>query len=99
MQRSRAAAILLLSLTLAGYGLPVGATPFAGTLGISVGGLFTLPFLGAGSGTTNLTGGFLILVVLGTLSLNFVPEPSTLLLLGSGVAGFAALGRQRMGPR
>jgi PEP-CTERM motif len=35
--------------------------------------------------------------VLGTLTLNFVPEPGTLLLLGSGVAGLAILGRRRMG--
>ena len=33
---------------------------------------------------------------LGKLTLNFVPEPGTLLLLGSGVAGLAALGRRRM---
>ena len=31
-----------------------------------------------------------------TLTLTFVPEPGTLLLLASGVAGLAVLGRKRM---
>ena len=37
-----------------------------------------------------------IFVALGTLTLKFVPEPGTLLLLGLGVAVLGALGRQRM---
>jgi hypothetical protein len=36
------------------------------------------------------------LPVFGILTLHFVPEPGTLLLLGSGVAGLALIGRKRM---
>ena len=35
------------------------------------------------------------LPLVGILTLNFVPEPGTLMLLGSGVAGLAMLGRRR----
>ncbi len=31
-----------------------------------------------------------------SMTLNFVPEPGTLLLLGSGIAGLAIVGRKRM---
>jgi hypothetical protein len=34
-------------------------------------------------------------IVLGTLTLNFVPEPGTLVLLGAGVAALGALGSRR----
>jgi hypothetical protein len=36
------------------------------------------------------------LALFGTLTLHFIPEPGTMLLLGSGVAGLALLGRRRM---
>ena len=47
--------------------------------------------------TTNITTGSALRTSAGIrLPLRFVPEPGLLLLLGSGVAGLALLGRQRM---
>src|SRR5690606_33605548 len=40
-------------------------------------------------------GGLGILPVVGVLTLQFVPEPGTLLLVGSGIVGLVAFGRKR----
>ena len=44
---------------------------------------------------TNLTGAFPETPLIGVLNLHFVPEPGSLLLLGSGVAGLALYGRRK----
>ena len=44
---------------------------------------------------TSLAGAFPELPVIGFLDLHFVPEPGTLMLLGLGVMGLAAVGRRR----
>jgi hypothetical protein len=44
---------------------------------------------------TSLTGAFPEVPLIGVLTLHFVPEPGTLLLLGSGVATLALLGRRK----
>jgi hypothetical protein len=74
-----------------------GTAMYTGTDSRTPGGLGQVTLVTPTKVVTNLTGSLLILVVLGTLTLNFVPEPGTLLLLGSGVAGLAILGRRRMG--
>ena len=45
---------------------------------------------------TSLPGTGSLLVVFGTLTLNFVPEPGTLVLLGAGAAALGLLGRGRL---
>jgi hypothetical protein len=44
--------------------------------------------------STNI-GAFSIVPAFATLNLHFVPEPGTLVLLGSGIAGLVAFGRSR----
>jgi PEP-CTERM motif len=87
---------LMASMTIM-YQYTNGTAMYTGTDSRTPGGLGQVTLVTPTKVVTNLTGGLLILVVLGTLTLNFVPEPGTLLLLGSGVAGLAILGRRRMG--
>jgi len=92
-------------------GVPFSTTayiPFAGTVTLT--GLTTVTVMGAnllsagGNGTLVLVTATKVLTSLGAspilplfsiLTLSYVPEPGTLLLLGSGVAGLALLGRRR----
>jgi hypothetical protein len=46
--------------------------------------------------SAKLNGGALgTMPIVGVLTLHFVPEPGTLLLVGSGIAGLVAFGRTR----
>ena len=45
--------------------------------------------------TTTLNPPSDVLALMGTLTVHFVPEPGLLLLLGSGIAGLAVIGRHR----
>ena len=72
--------------------LPVGIqTPFSSTA-ISLG---VLQLVTVSKVYTSLITAFPELPVFSILTLQFIPEPGTLLLLGSGVAGLAILGRRR----
>lgn len=50
---------------------------------------------GASKVFTSLAGSFPELPLFAVLPMQFVPGPGTLLLLGSGIAGLALLGRKR----
>jgi PEP-CTERM motif-containing protein len=70
---------------------------YTGTDSRTPGGLGHVTLVSPARVIATLPGGFLDFVVLGTLTFSFVPEPGTLLLLGSGVAALAALGRRHLG--
>jgi hypothetical protein len=73
-----------------------GTAMYTGTDARTPGGLGQVTLVSPTKIVTNLTGELLAIVALGTLTLNFVPEPGTFLLLGLGVAALGALGRLRM---
>jgi hypothetical protein len=69
---------------------------FTGTDSRTPGGLGQVTLVSPTKVTTNLLGeGPLSLVAVGILTLAFVPEPGTLILLGAGVAALAGWGRRR----
>ena len=89
----------------AGAGPPVVFSTMAAALAIPItvtataydnrtaGGLGTVQFVAPSTGSIGIFGS---LPVFGTLTLSYTPEPGTLLLLGSGIAGLAVLGRKKL---
>jgi hypothetical protein len=86
----------------------VGAPWTTGTVAIGtitqMGGVGPASNTGAASGSVTLVtpifistniGAFAVVPAFAFLSLHFVPEPGTLVLLGSGIAGLVAFGRNR----
>lgn len=86
----------------------VGAPWTTGTAAVgtvtAMGGVSPLSNTGAPSGNVSLVtpifistsvGGSEVIPAFAYLSLHFVPEPGTLMLLGSGIAGLVAFGRSR----
>jgi hypothetical protein len=69
-----------------------GMATQTGANGLTPGGVGTLVLVSPTKIFTNIAG---TLAAFGVLSLTYVPEPGTLLLLGLGVAGLAAIGRRR----
>ena len=79
--------------TITGTGdLGTGVATAMGANGLTPGGAGTLVLVSPSKISTNIAG---VLAAFSTLTLNYVPEPGTLMLLGAGVAGLTALGRRR----
>jgi hypothetical protein len=72
---------------------PNGTAMLTGSNGLAPDGSGTLVLVTPIRIVTNIAGN---LAAFSVLTLTYVPEPGTLLLLGLGVAGLAALGRRRM---
>jgi hypothetical protein len=71
---------------------PAGTVTAMGANGLTPGGAGTLVLVAPTRLITNVAG---TLAAFSTLTLTYVPEPGTLLLLGAGVAGLTAIGRRK----
>ena len=80
------------STTLPGTWSFIGTTTITGSDARTPGGAGNVTLVSPVRVATNVAG---VVPVLATLAINFIPEPATGLLLLAGVAGLAALGRQR----
>ncbi len=69
---------------------PAGTATAMGSNGLTPGGAGTLVLVSPVKVVSSIAGNF---AAFGTLTLNYVPEPGTLLLLVAGIAGIAVLGR------
>jgi hypothetical protein len=74
------------------YTFSNGTGMYTGTDSRTPGGLGRLTLVSPTKVSTNLLGSPQVFVLVGTLTLEFVPEPGTLLLLGVGIAALAARG-------
>ena len=72
-----------------------GTAMYTGTDSRTPGGLGQITLVSPTKVQHSGSGNFAAFVVLGTLTLNFVPEPGTLVLLGAGVVGLGLAGYRR----